>query len=275
MRFSCVNQSFEPILDIGGGEGDDRDAEDGGVGGGDVEKSSGGGKKMKSETNIGFEDEDEDEDGDGDGDDDDEDEDWDGHGDAGIRDAANRMGTLKKGKSKQGKMTLDVGVRHGDGDGGGGGDKAKCSRGGKKLHSNMGAKVNIDVEDGDGDGDGEDIDDMFGEIDEGSLHSGPIQLGTDTIMETQVLSTATIHLLSTLAGSCRAVTLTSSTIFNNASKVLTSLVTGHSWDSIHTTFQTDSLFCIAERCGISENLLESSQLIFSLNLIQFRTKIES
>ena len=236
-----------------------------------------GGKKVTSdmgyEMDIGFEDLDEDEDLD-ENEDLDEDEDWDGHGDEGDRDATNRMGTLKKGKSKKGETTIYVGVGHRDGDGGGGGDKAKCSRGGKKLQSNMGAKVNIDVEDGDGDGDGEDIDDMFGEIDEGSLPSGPIQLGTDTIMETQVLSTATIHLLSTLAGSCRAVTSTSSTIFNNASKVLASLVTGHSWDSIQTTFQTDSLSCIAERCGISENLLESSQLIFSLNLIQFRTKIE-
>jgi hypothetical protein len=37
-------------------------------------------------------------------------------------------------------------VLGGSGGGGAGGDVPKCSRGGKKLRSNMGAKVNIDVE---------------------------------------------------------------------------------------------------------------------------------
>jgi hypothetical protein len=31
---------------------------------------------------------------------------------------------------------------------------------------------------------------------------------------------------------------------------------------------------IAHRCDLAEHLVESSQFIFALNLIQFRTKIE-
>ena len=76
-----------------------------------------GGKKVTSdmgyEMDIGFEDLDEDEDLD-ENEDLDEDEDWDGHGDEGDRDATNRMGTLKKGKSKKGEklstLVLDIGM---------------------------------------------------------------------------------------------------------------------------------------------------------------------
>ena len=178
------------------------------------------------------------------------------------------------------------------GGGGAGGDVPKCSRGGKKLRSNMGAKVNIDVEDGDGeedeyededeykDEDEEDIDDMFDQVVKGSHgdeehSSGPVQPATHPIQETQVLSTATLHLLSTLAGSCRAVTSSSATVFNNATEVLKSLTTGHSWDSIQSSFQVNTLLAIAQRCDLSERLVESSQVIYALNLIQFRTKIES
>jgi hypothetical protein len=186
------------------------------------------------------------------------------------------------------------------GGGGGGGDVPHCSRGGKKLKSNMGAKVNIDVEDGDmdgdmdedevgdeggdgddGDRDDEDIDEMFELIDEGSKgndeHSSrPDRPVTRPFLETQVLSTATIHLLSTLAGSSRAVTSSSTaSVFNSASAVLKSLTAGHSWDSIQSSFKENTLLAIAQRCELSEKLVESSQVIYSLNLIQFRTKIES
>jgi hypothetical protein len=168
--------------------------------------------------------------------------------------------------------------------GGGGGGVPNCSRGGRELRSNMGAKVNTDVENEDGDGDGDededDIDKIFEEIDERShgneeCSSRPVQQVTRPILESQVLSTATIHFLSTLASSCRAVTSSSISIFNNASDVLKSLVTGHSWDSVQSEFQVNTLLAIAHRCDISERLVESSQVILSLNLIQFRTKIES
>jgi len=174
----------------------------------------------------------------------------------------------------------DKGVEGGGGEGGGG-DVDKCSRGGKVLRPNMGAKVNIDVEDEDVDeaeysnGAEEDIDEILDQIDEGSHSSRPVQPMTGTILETQVLSTSTIHLLSTLAGSCRAVTSSTSTVFNNATNVLNSLVTGHSWDAIETAFQENTLLSIAQRCSLSEKLVESSQVILSLNLIQLRTKIES
>ena len=267
---SGINQNFEPPLVMVGGEGHGGADENGEGGGVDVDNCSRREENVQSdmanEMNV---------DVDVEVGDKDEDEDWDGHGGAGDGNVANIIRTLKKGQLKKRNANIDVDVGHEDGDGGGSGDKAKCSRGGKKLQSNMGAKVNIDVEDGDENGGEDDIDDMFDEIDEGNNSSMHIQLATDPITETQVLSTATIHLLSTLAGSCRAVTSTTSTVFNNAAKVLASLVTGHSWDSIQTTFHTDSLLGIALRCGISENLVESSQLIFSLNLIQFRTKIES
>ena len=193
--------------------------------------------------------------------------------------------------------------------GGGVGDVPNCSRGGRKLRSNMGAKVNIDVEERDGPGngngdedgdkdengngekdededeydedeDGDAIDKMFDQMDEGGHgneepSSRLVRPVTRPIQETQVLSTATIHLLSTLAGSCRAVTSSNATVFNNASDVFKSLVNGHSWDSIQSAFQVNSLLAIAQRCHLSERLVESSQVIFSLNLIQFRTKIES
>ena len=176
--------------------------------------------------------------------------------------------------------------------GGGGGGVPNCSRGGKKLRSNITVKLNIDVEDVDddgfmdvdddgvmdGDGDGEDK--TFDQTDEWSNgnkenSSRPIQPVARPILEMQVLSTATIHLLSTLAGSCRAVTSSTSTIFNNATDVLTSLTTGHSQDLIQSSIQANTLLAIAKRCDISEKLVESSQFILSLNLIQFRTKIES
>jgi len=202
--------------------------------------------------------------------------------------------------------------------GGGGGGVPNCSRGGKKLRSNITVKLNIDVEDvdddgfmdvdddgvmdGDGDGDedgdgdgcedgdgdgcedgdwdGDGEDKTFDQTDEWSNgnkenSSRPIQPVARPILEMQVLSTATIHLLSTLAGSCRAVTSSTSTIFNNATDVLTSLTTGHSQDLIQSSIQANTLLAIAKRCDISEKLVESSQFILSLNLIQFRTKIES
>ena len=173
-------------------------------------------------------------------------------------------------------MDKDKGV-----EGGGGGDVDKCSRGGKVLQPNMEAKVNIDVENEDvdedeyNDGAEEDIDKILDRIDEGSRSSGLVQPVTGTILEMQVLSTSTIHLLSTLASSCHAVTSSASTVFNNATNVLNSLVTGHSWDEIEAAFQVNTLLSIAQRCSLSEKLVESSQVIFSLNLIQFRTKIES
>jgi hypothetical protein len=104
---------------------------------------------------------------------------------------------------------------------------------------------------------------------------GNVQQVTLPIQETQVLSTATLHLLSTLAGSCRAVTSSAATVFNNASEVFKSLTIGHPWDPIQSSFQENSLLDIAHRCELSEKLVESSQVIYALNLIQFRTKIES
>jgi hypothetical protein len=183
-----------------------------------------------------------------------------------------------------------MGLRYrGDG-GGGGGDVPECSRGGMKLRSRIGPKVNIDVEGGDGDDGDEDededededddFDQMFDHIDKESHGneehlSSPVQEVTRPILDTQVLSTATIHFLTTLAGSCRAVTSSAATVFNNATAVLKSLTTGHPWDSIETSFQENTLLDIARRCDLSERLVESSQVINSLNLIQFRTKIES
>jgi hypothetical protein len=167
------------------------------------------------------------------------------------------------------------------GGGGGGGDK--CNRGGVKLGSNAGARVNVDVEDGEEGEEETDIDDMFDQIAEESQvnddESGPalpLSLSTHPIPEKQALSTSTIHLLSTLAGSCRAVTSSESTatVFNNASNVLKSLVSGHSYDSVQPAFHDNTLLAIAHRCDLAERLVESSQFIFTLNLIQFRTKIE-
>jgi hypothetical protein len=176
-----------------------------------------------------------------------------------------------------------VGVEGGGG-GGGGGAIDKCSRGGVKLRSNAGARVNVDVEDEEDSEEEEegDIDVMFDqpEIDEGELdESGPARpltrsLFTHPIPEKQALSTSTTHLLSTLAGSCRAVTSSSATVFNNASNVLKSLVSGHSYDCVQPSFHNNTLLAIAHRCDLAERLVESSQFIFSLNLIQFRTKIE-
>ena len=107
------------------------------------------------------------------------------------------------------------------------------------------------------------------------ISSMPVRPVNRPILDTQVLSTATIHLLSTLAGSCRAVTSSTATIFNDATDILKSLTTGHSRDMIQSSFQGNSLLAIAKRCDLSEKLLGSSQFILSLNLIQFRTKIES
>jgi uncharacterized membrane protein YgcG len=99
----------------------------------------------------------------------------------------------------------------------------------------MGAKVNIDVEDGDGNGDededwddDDDIDQMFDQIEKESHvneehSSSPVQQETRPIQERQVISPAAIHVLSTLAGSCRAVISSTATVFNNATEVLTSL----------------------------------------------------
>ena len=175
----------------------------------------------------------------------------------------------------------------GGGGGGGGGAVDKCSRGGVKLSSNAGARVNVDVEDGE-DSEGEeegDIDVIFDGIAEGSQandeldESGParllaLSLSTRPIPEKQALSTSTTHLLSTLAGSCRAVTSSTATVFNNASDILKSLVSGHSYDSVQPAFHNNTLLAIAHRCDLAERLVESSQFILSLNLIQFRTKIE-
>jgi hypothetical protein len=142
--------------------------------------------------------------------------------------------------------------------------------------------IDVDVEDGDGEyGDEdeddseneEDIDKMFDKVDE--VPHGNEEHSSRPVQETQVLSTATIHVLSTLAGSCRAVTSSSPTIFNNAIDVLKSLTTGHSWDSIQSSFQQNTLSDIAHRCVLSEKLVESSQVMYALNLIQFRSKIES
>jgi hypothetical protein len=154
-----------------------------------------------------------------------------------------------------------------EGGGGGGGAIDKCSRGGVKLRSNAGARVNIDVEDEDEEEEEEegDIDVMFNQTP---------SLSTRPIPEKQALSTSTTHLLSTVAGSCRAVTSSSATVFNNASNVLKSLISGHSYDSIQPAFHDNTLLAIAHRCDLAERLVESSQFIFSLNLIQFRTKIE-
>ena len=173
----------------------------------------------------------------------------------------------------------------GGGGGGGGGGVDKCSRGGVKLRSNAGARVNMDVEDSDGE-EGEEegnIDDMFDGIAKGSQvndeldESGSAQrlsLSARPIPEKQALSTSTTHLLSTLAGSCRAVTSSTATVFNNASNILKSLVSGHSYDSIQPAFHDNTLMAIAHRCDLADRLVESSQFILSLNLIQFRTKIE-
>ena len=171
------------------------------------------------------------------------------------------------------------------GTGGGGGGVDKCSRGGVKLRSNAGARVNMDVEDLDGE-EGEEegnIDDMFDGIAKGSQvndeldESGSAQrlsLSARPIPEKQALSTSTTHLLSTLAGSCRAVTSSTATVFNNASNILKSLVSGHSYDSIQPAFHDNTLMAIAHQCDLADRLVESSQFILSLNLIQFRTKIE-
>ena len=173
----------------------------------------------------------------------------------------------------------------GGGGGGGGGGVDKCSRGGVKLRSNAGARVNMYVEDSDGE-EGEEegnIDDMFDGIAKGSQvndeldESGSAQrlsLSARPIPEKQALSTSTTHLLSTLAGSCRAVTSSTATVFNNASNILKSLVSGHSYDSIQPAFHDNTLMAIAHRCDLADRLVESSQFILSLNLIQFRTKIE-
>ena len=167
---------------------------------------------------------------------------------------------------------------------GGGGDVPECNRGGMKLRSSMGRKVNIDVEDGDEDEDedgdedeDDDFDQMFDQIGKESHgnEEDSVQQLTRPILETQILSPATIHVLSTLAGSCRAVTSSTATVFNNATEVLKSLTTGHQWDSIQSSFQENTLLDIAHRCELSERLVESSQVIYALNLIQFRTKIES
>jgi hypothetical protein len=161
---------------------------------------------------------------------------------------------------------LKVGSGGGGGGGGGGGDKvSNCSRGGRKLGSNH-AKMNLDVEDEDGDEDEDDIDQIFE-----TRPSRPLS-------EEQVLSSSTISVLSTLAASCRAVispSTATATIFNSATDVLKSLVEGHPWDSVQSSFQVNTLLAIAERCGFSDRVVESSQFIFSLNLIQYRAKIES
>jgi hypothetical protein len=173
-----------------------------------------------------------------------------------------------------------VGAGGGGGGGGGGGDK--CNRGGVKLRSNAGTRVNVDVEDGEEGEEEEDIDDMFDGIAEGSqVNDEPDESGTaqplsliHPIPEKQALSTSTTHLFSTLAGSCRAVTSSTATVFNNASDVLKSLVSGHSYDSVQPAFHDNTLLAIAQRCDLAERLVESSQFIISLNLIQFKTKIE-
>ena len=161
-----------------------------------------------------------------------------------------------------------VGAGGGGGGGGGGGVAIdKCSRGGVKLWSNAGARVNVDVEEGGEEEEEGDIDDMFDQIGE--------RLSARPIPEKQILSTSTTHLISTLAGSCRAVTSSSTaTVFNNASNVLKSLISGHSYDSVQPAFHNNTFLAIAHRCDLAERLVESSQFIFSLNLIQFRTKIE-
>jgi len=161
---------------------------------------------------------------------------------------------------------------------GGGGDAIdRCKRGGKKLWSNAGARVNVDVEDKEGEEEEGNIDDMFDQIAGGS-HEDDEPDGNAClcpIPEKQVLYMATTYLLSTLAGSCRAVTSFTAMVFNNTSEILESLVSGHSWDSIiQSAFLDNSLLAIAHHCSLADGLVESSQFIFSLNLIQFRTKIE-
>ena len=162
----------------------------------------------------------------------------------------------------------------GGGDEGEGGGQAErhnerpiCPRGGISLPNNPACgHVVLDIEDLDADND-LNVDEELGH----STCAPPIL----PVSERQILSQSTIHLLSTLAAACRPVTSGAPSIFTSASEILKTLVYGQPWDAVSPHFQANSLLSIANRCKAAECIVQTSQFILSLNLIQLRTKMES
>ena len=98
------------------------------------------------------------------------------------------------------------------------------------------ARVYTDVEDGKKEEEVQDVNDVFDQIANGSqvndeldkYQAGlaqPLCLSTHPIPEKQVLSTSTTYFLSTLVGTCWAVTSSTALVFNNTSNVLKLKVT--------------------------------------------------
>ena len=106
------------------------------------------------------------------------------------------------------------------------------------------------------------------------------------IPENAVLSPDSSHFLSRIAAACRSIvssnadenispsTIASSSVTStSAISLLEKLVAEDPWNNADPFFD-NSLASIVQRCKASEDTISCAQLVYFLNLIQFRTKVE-